>query len=264
MVTRSRFKFSQPEQTGNVLILSSEWGVPVPDMFQKEMAGRRLLAEQDRSTQSGNCAPNASRYVLLVAYSRSGSSLTSDIISRHPDVFAYFEPLHTLARIFRSQQVEFENRTKKHLYLTRMNDYNLLATQVLENQMTCNYGNLSRLALLNPLMTYYYSTKLLYDCVRRSRTPQAEKYCLMAAEERCKQKPIRLMKTVRFSIDQAGVLLKSHPCAKLIFLIKDPRGSFQSKIRMFDFYGKNPVDFNVQRFCWRFQKVCFQDLQVEG
>ncbi|KAK3733120.1 hypothetical protein RRG08_012012 [Elysia crispata] len=194
-------------------------------------------------------APGASQYVILLSYARSGSSLTGGIIAEHPDVFMYFEPLHNLAKMFGPQQDEYEKMTNRHLYLTRIATYNQLASPVIEKLLTCDYRNLSRMFSMSRSAYDFASTKELYNCVNISKTPEEETECLRLGQERCRQKPVRLIKTIRLSVDQAGIFLNSHPCAKLIFLIKDPRGSHQSKTKLFEVFGYSAA--NIQRFCWR-------------
>ncbi|KAK3727135.1 hypothetical protein RRG08_048233 [Elysia crispata] len=198
------------------------------------------------------CAPGASQYVILLSYARSGSSLTNEIIAEHPDVFMYFEPLHNLAKMFGLQQAEYEAMTNRHLSLTRMADYDLLANRVIERLLTCDYSKLSRLVSLNHHAYEFTLTEQLYKCVNRSKTPEEETECLRLGQERCRQKPVRLIKTLRLSVDQAGNFINSHSCAKLIFLIKDPRGSHQSKAKLFEHYRQSAAD--IQRFCWRLDK----------
>ncbi|XP_046580091.1 uncharacterized protein LOC124287636 [Haliotis rubra] len=48
------------------------------------------------STKS--CRPKARTKVILLTYMRSGSTFTGDILSAHPDVFYFFEPLHFLVQ----------------------------------------------------------------------------------------------------------------------------------------------------------------------
>ncbi|KAK3758864.1 hypothetical protein RRG08_065774, partial [Elysia crispata] len=67
------------------------------------------LQQRDKGNpvKTKKCAPDSPRYVILLTYGRSGSTLISDIISEHPDVFTYFEPLFDLAKSFRRKQTKY-------------------------------------------------------------------------------------------------------------------------------------------------------------
>ncbi|KAK3782788.1 hypothetical protein RRG08_007514, partial [Elysia crispata] len=127
----------------------------------------KVQIDEDKLPQVENCAPDSPRYVILLTYGRSGSSLTSDIISEHPDVFTYFEPLHNLAKSFTSKQKDYKEQNHKYLHLTDIHEYNSAAVSMIEKQMTCNYHRLSRFATLNLHAPSIKSTKELYHCVKR-------------------------------------------------------------------------------------------------
>ncbi|RUS86590.1 hypothetical protein EGW08_005671, partial [Elysia chlorotica] len=181
-------------------------------------------AETKQTTLSheDKCPPNSPRYVILLTYGRSGSSLTSDIISEHPDVFSYFEPLHNLAKSFTSKQKEYQTHNNRYLHLTDIKEYNSAALHMIEKQMTCNYHRLNRFATLNLHASLFPSTKELFYCVKSALTSKAEETCLTEAQERCQQKPIRFIKTIRLTVETASILMDSYACAKLVYLIRDP------------------------------------------
>ncbi|XP_067674624.1 uncharacterized protein [Haliotis asinina] len=67
------------------------------------------------------CRPKAHTKVILLTYMRSGSTLTGDILSAHPDVFYVFEPLHFLSKekhtvfdYLRLRQKKVEHIHKRH------------------------------------------------------------------------------------------------------------------------------------------------------
>ncbi|GFS11964.1 carbohydrate sulfotransferase 1 [Elysia marginata] len=124
---------------------------------------------------------------------------------------------------------------------------------MLEKQMTCDYHRLNRFASLNHHATAVKSTTQLFHCVKRALTSKAEETCLLEAQERCEEKPLRFIKTIRLSVESASVLLDSYPCAKLIYMIRDPRGSYHSKTKMFASHGQN-VTWDAERFCTKLGK----------
>ncbi|KAK3795528.1 hypothetical protein RRG08_036855 [Elysia crispata] len=213
----------------------------------------KVQIDEDKLPQVENCAPDSPRYVILLTYGRSGSSLTSDIISEHPDVFTYYEPLHNLAQSFSSRQKDYKEQNHKYLHLTDILEYHSAALSMIEKQMTCNYHRLSRFASLNLHAPSIKSTKELFHCVKSALTSKAEETCLMEAQERCEQKPLRFIKTIRLSVETMSAVLDLYPCSKLIYLVRDPRGSYHSKTRMFASHGQN-VTWDAERFCSRLNK----------
>ena len=65
-------------------------------------------AHAEISDSTDELPSNNKQMVLLVTYARSGSSFTSALINAHPDVFFFFEPLHTL------QQMTIKQMKRQH------------------------------------------------------------------------------------------------------------------------------------------------------
>ncbi|GFO37505.1 carbohydrate sulfotransferase 1 [Plakobranchus ocellatus] len=221
----------------------------------REEAGNptRVRERKTKLNKTKECMPGSPRLVIMLTYGRSGSSLTSDIINEHPDVFFYYEPLHNLAKSFGEQQNEYMQKHKKYLHLTEIAEYNNAAVRMLEKQLTCQYHRLSRYATLNLHAPVYQSTKPLYRCIKNALTSKNEESCLLEAQESCEKKSIRFIKTIRFSVLSATLLMEKHPCLKLIYLVRDPRGSYYSKSKMFTSHGSN-VTSDAARFCIRLDK----------
>lgn len=71
------------------------------------------------------------------------------------------------------------------------------------------------------------STMLEYDQCRHNKTQLT---CLKEFEVECR-KSNRMIKTIRMNMDVAENLLKEFPQLKLIHLVRDPRGTYQSRKR---------------------------------
>ncbi|GFN86506.1 hypothetical protein PoB_001301200 [Plakobranchus ocellatus] len=87
-------------------------------------------------TKNDECKSGSPHQVILLTYGRSGSSLTSDIISEHPDVFFYYEPLHNLAKSFRPQQREHWRKTNRYLHVPDCMEFAVLPQ--LTNLWSCD------------------------------------------------------------------------------------------------------------------------------
>ncbi|KAK3749810.1 hypothetical protein RRG08_063093 [Elysia crispata] len=186
-----------------------------------------------RSRKSSECKPDSPRSVILLTYARSGSSLTSDIISVHPDVFAYYEPFHDLAKKFSSQRKLYRKVFHRYIYVTEIPEYRAAATRLLGKLVTCNYTGLSRNVTLNLHGCRSESTTELYRCVAESKNRTAEQNCLMEAQKKCENtRRVRLVKTIRLPVKIAATLVEKDPCSQLIYLVRDPRGSYYSKTKL--------------------------------
>ncbi|RUS88009.1 hypothetical protein EGW08_004175 [Elysia chlorotica] len=190
---------------------------------------------------------------MILTYGRSGSTLTHDIINTHPDVFSFFEPLHNYAFLFSLLQEDYSKAFGKHVHLTGIEEYNILAVSILQKMFTCDYHDLSRLTSLNHHVRHFKSTREMYYCVQRAATLEQEEKCLRAMQKRCEQKRVRLVKTIRLSVKMAESLFQSNPCLKMIYLVRDPRGSYHSKSKFFQGIGVNTT-YDAERFCPRFDK----------
>ncbi|XP_059154777.1 carbohydrate sulfotransferase 3-like [Physella acuta] len=189
------------------------------------------------------------RQIILVTYGRSGSSLTTDIIAQNPDVFTYYEPLHNLAKTFTNQQDEYRKLRDKYLHLTKIPEYNAKAVDILEQLLTCDYDRLPEEATQNHHMSWY-STVDMYKCLKTNTDEAGKEKCLSEGEASCLGKKIQFIKVIRLSVQSVGDLMKKYPCMKLIYLVRDPRGSYLSKQRAFNIISSNTT-YEAERYCRR-------------
>ncbi|BFZ11178.1 hypothetical protein BsWGS_14217 [Bradybaena similaris] len=194
----------------------------------------------------------AGQQVILLTYGRSGSSLTSEIIRQQKEVYMYYEPLHNLAKLYEPFQREYKEVKQKYLHLTSIHEYNKKAMDILERLMTCKYQHLPRVASLNIHMRFYDSAPMFW-CMKRAVTPDQQVKCLMEGEAKCKAKAFHLLKVIRLSTKSVGLLMDKHPCLKMIYLVRDPRGNFVSKQRAFSFMTANTT-YEAERYCRRVNK----------
>uniref|UniRef100_A0A2C9KX91 Uncharacterized protein n=1 Tax=Biomphalaria glabrata TaxID=6526 RepID=A0A2C9KX91_BIOGL len=198
------------------------------------------------------CEPHMTRQVILLTYGRSGSSLTTDIIQHEKQVYTYFEPLHNLAKSYVGKQEKYMKTYKKYLPLTSLPDYLTQAENIVRKLMTCDYHQLPPVASKNPHMRFYDSAPM-FHCMRRSTTPQGEAKCLQQGQKTCLKKLIHFLKIIRLTTESVGHLMSNYPCLQMIYLVRDPRGTFMSKKRAF---VNISVDhkFEGKKFCQRVDK----------
>ncbi|CAL1528087.1 unnamed protein product [Lymnaea stagnalis] len=196
--------------------------------------------------------PGAPRQIILLTYGRSGSSLTTDIIQRQEGVFTYYEPLHNLAKTFEKHQMLYKKKYGHYLHLTTIPDYRSRALDILDRLMSCDYDNLPHVALANIHMRLY-DTAEMFRCLRREKTPPGHDRCLQDGKKKCLEKSIHFLKVIRLTVESVGKLMRKFPCLKLVYLVRDPRGSFLSKKRAFNMLTTNTT-YEAERYCRRVGK----------
>ena len=164
--------------------------------------------------------PNNARHVLIVTRHRSGSSFLGDLLSRLPGTFYSYEPLtfktpdriSLLKEVFKCYQNKnyFQHAKMHWAYSKNFRLWNTCKSLVKGDNL-CFMKEL------------YYST--------------------------CEMFPMRLIKTIRLSIQESEELLLDQEIGKtlkIIFLVRDPRGVFhslKSRAKWCDFW-KEACDLN--------------------
>ncbi|CAG5122315.1 unnamed protein product [Candidula unifasciata] len=173
----------------------------------------------------------------------------------------YYEPLHNFAKLFASLQEDYTEVRHKYLHLTAIPEYNRKALDILERLMTCNYQHLPRAVTLNIHMRLY-DTAQMFWCMKRANTTEKQAICLKEGEAKCKAKSLHFLKVIRLSTKSVGQLMDKHPCLKMIYLVRDPRGNFLSKQRAFNFITANTA-YEAERYCTRVNKDITHALRLK-
>ncbi|XP_056000737.1 carbohydrate sulfotransferase 1-like [Ostrea edulis] len=179
---------------------------------------------------------------LIVAYMRSGSTLTANMVRHNEGDFYMFEPLHGITQaVQKTSPVQFLNGTKR--MISRRELFTVYA-ELLYHWFTCNFAGIDITALTHPFIVQY-TPELgeYYRCInpktsRRSKTENV-KMCLTWLHKRCVKSKSRTIKTIRLPISMAGKLLDWLPSLKIIHLIRDPRGILNSQFEKLVNDGKN-------------------------
>ncbi|XP_067687163.1 carbohydrate sulfotransferase 3-like [Haliotis asinina] len=160
--------------------------------------------------------------VVILAYMRSGSSFTGNIIQMNPEVFYVFEPLYTYAHLSNQSSLDALQYSKTY-------------EMTLENILLCrlpeiNADTLNQHHMIDSLdtMNYYYCTKA---------NVQNSKKCVYLLEKACLRSRVSCLKTIRYSMKNMTHLLEKHGNMKIIHLIRDPRPTLlsQQKLQEFNF-----------------------------
>ncbi|XP_061186229.1 carbohydrate sulfotransferase 1-like [Saccostrea echinata] len=169
---------------------------------------------------------------LIVAYMRSGSTLTADLVRHIDGDFYMFEPLHGITQAVNGKSaIQFLNGTKRTI---SREELETVYAELLYNWFTCNFGHIDMTALTNRFIAEH-TPELgnYYRCINPSNTTLSKieivRTCIWMLRDRCVGSGTRTIKTIRLSVFMAGKLLEWLPKLKIIHLIRDPRGTLQSQ-----------------------------------
>ena len=142
---------------------------------------------------------------LLSSTSRSGSSFISAIIHSFPTTFYLFEPLRSLARKTENFGVDSANKMLNEIFNCNLSKFHL-------NILSLEY---------NPVFCYKD------PCYRQKNCPN-----ITQLNDYCKKFNSTLVKTIRSRLSWRESFLSSSDNAKLIHLIRDPRGFITSQMEL--------------------------------
>lgn len=164
--------------------------------------------------------------VLLISQGRSGSSFTSEIIDQDPDVFSVFEPLNSL--MFRHPgKIEAPNEPKHPETLRQSYDYE--AVLLIENFLSCRFESLQIDDITNFQLRNLPGGRMLWNCLASKYKAKDAVQCFLHARRNCLKCPVKLAKVVRFRGRAVGTILERNPDLKVIYLVRDPRGTISSQ-----------------------------------
>lgn len=152
---------------------------------------------------------NSNVHVLLMAYPRTGSSFLGELLSLGSDVFYLFEP-------------SFEFVLRRNL--TKIET----SVELLSRIFNCHHGTLEMLMPpVKPLVFYWKKA------TRNSTSREMIKAC--------KSSPIKIIKTIRYSLNTAIQMLRENPSVnvKVIHLVRDPRAMLRSLRKNSSFKDSN-------------------------
>lgn len=98
--------------------------------------------------------------------------------------------------------------------------------------LTCDFRLLNIKDLTSRFMGSFSTSSQKYvKCINENSTsPLAVKRCLYLLEKPCARSDLRIVKTIRMSMQSVDLLMQRLPDLKVIYLIRDPRGKLSSQI----------------------------------
>ncbi|XP_021366745.1 carbohydrate sulfotransferase 1-like isoform X1 [Mizuhopecten yessoensis] len=185
--------------------------------------------------------------VLLMTYMRSGSTFLGDIVQQLPSVLYSYEPLRRYM--------------EKGYYLTRdrgsCNTSNGKCRNTLENKYRFIIDNIKKFFNCD-------SQKLDLKFTRSQKSNTWFQLCAHEAEpEKCVSKVIslcssavRIIKTIRLSMDVVQELMENIPNLKVAHLLRDPRGMINSRRKTIPYfqYNKKKMSQIARAVCDRYHR----------
>ncbi|XP_060596820.1 carbohydrate sulfotransferase 1-like isoform X2 [Ruditapes philippinarum] len=194
--------------------------------YQRGSADELISGEMKQS----NFAP-----VVVVAYMRSGSTLTGNLIQQNPDTFYVFEPLHD---IIRGYQKEKEIQFPKTRFVAErpLMDIKEEVDGLYRAWFTCDMEY-----ILSEPYRYHvgffkhgHKTKLLLKCLDNTTYTLVKDNampCTNYLQKLCMDSKYRVLKTIRTPLIWFKTLMEEFPNMKIVHLVRDPRAILTSQRR---------------------------------
>ncbi|XP_071113113.1 carbohydrate sulfotransferase 1-like isoform X2 [Haliotis cracherodii] len=191
------------------------------------------------------CRPKAHTKVILLTYMRSGSTFTGDILSAHPDVFYFFEPLHFLSQ---EKHTVFD-----YLGLRQKAGHNhksYIMRSTMSALLNCEFEKIDIDTLSQFHLQHSRSTKPYNDCLTANPGVLGVLRCLHYLYKACCSAQVLLSKTISLGAKMTGELMDSDPRLRVIHLVRDPRATIWAEGR-FHVYKQKDFKTFVVTFCER-------------
>ncbi|CAG7640761.1 unnamed protein product [Allacma fusca] len=154
------------------------------------------------------------KYVFILTTWRSGSSFFGEALSSHPAIFYHFEPLMYL----NMEEVSSSGKTFEDSFET------------LENLSHCEYSKAKK-----------YMNYIQHSWNVLTRNFKIQSQCMELKEKcfdfvflntSCKIFPVQVFKLTRIRGQAAEELLKRFSNSKIIYLVRDPRAIYSSRMKV--------------------------------
>ncbi|WAR15518.1 CHST3-like protein [Mya arenaria] len=177
---------------------------------------------------------------------RSGSSLTGDILQQSRGAFYVYEPIHS---------IRWEDRTENWTYPDAPTKY--VNDIKLKNTLESTLWEKVRSPLVTPKTVHSERVDVLYRLICDlknvpDRVLQSgflgTRACILNLQNACQASPLRVLKTIRFDMEQARNLSVLIPDLKIIHLVRDPRATLKSQAAVGECKGFEQQQC-AERFC---------------
>ncbi|XP_019927234.3 carbohydrate sulfotransferase 1-like isoform X2 [Magallana gigas] len=206
----------------------------------------RIEGQQDRAPAEKNRVKN----ILVVAYQRSGSTFTSEIL-QHGDEKSFFS-MEPLWQTYRTCNIRSEgicclnNKCRSPLHKYEEIEY---ALSVLQKIYTCNFNALSYKILKS--FVAFPSTGQGYlrsaGCFQHKREKNVS-HCVQHLTDLCRSSSVVIIKVLRIDMELARVLKTYLNNLSIIHLVRDPRAIMNSRAKG-HFLSNDPLSSQSMALC---------------
>ncbi|XP_052798272.1 carbohydrate sulfotransferase 1-like isoform X2 [Mya arenaria] len=263
VVTAMVFYFTHGEITVSMLIrYVNTWQVKETHINEVKLQRGGITWQQNgtsasRMGGSPKTTPGKPKLLLIVAYLRSGSTFTSSLFSQQPDSFYVFEPLHmVLSTVKKHMALRYVNGTVRRFPKGITDNPQSLFRECLDPWFHCAFRKVDTASILDKFHLYYSkSMKPFLLCVKQIKflnplTRYSINHCIGQTERKCNSAHLRVIKTIRLSMEMAHSLMKENENMKIVHLVRDPRAMFLSQSNYKLIKGNNKTS-QFERLCSR-------------
>ncbi|WAR08040.1 CHST3-like protein, partial [Mya arenaria] len=178
--------------------------------------------------------------IVVNAYFRTGSTFTASLFETYPGVFYIFEPLHDIEKCFRAAEAAKTDVTLQYVDSLRkvtISKRSFVYLEEVYSWLSCRLQDLSKTSL-NEQFLSRYNTKMkpFQTCMKTAKISltglnygSAITACLKKPIQDCQSASFVVLKFIRMRIGESASLLPYFPNMKIVHLIRDPRGMFNSR-----------------------------------
>ncbi|KAK3106687.1 hypothetical protein FSP39_025222 [Pinctada imbricata] len=197
--------------------------------------------------------------IIVSSYLRSGSSFTADMMHQSNDVFYMYEPFKPFSPgYFKSGK--FCSNVNNHCRdpIGWRSDPRVVQ-RVFDQILSCDFNLVPppviRMARLK------YSTSKDYEKLNSCADKHELKFCVTSMETTCRRK-IKLIKTIRLSMEFLSRMLPVYSHLKIILLLRDPRGVMTSR-RKGSFFNETEIRQIANNTCMRMYNDIIWAMQLQ-
>ncbi|KAK7474614.1 hypothetical protein BaRGS_00034143 [Batillaria attramentaria] len=135
-------------------------------------------------------------------------------------------------------------------------EYHKESASIMEVFLSCSFETMNSKDIDNFQLRNSEGSRLLWRCVQRKGNFTAVDVvdCFINARRTCASRPVKLVKTIRFRGSAAAEMMLRHEDLRIIYLVRDPRGTILSQQRVFqEFKFTQIVNFTTY-FCQTFRE----------
>lgn len=126
----------------------------------------------------------------------------------------------------------------------------------METFLTCSFESMNVSDIDNFQLRNSLDSRMLWTCAQSSSnfTPINVIDCFIKTRDYCLSRRVKMVKTIRLRGTAVAQLLRKHPDIKVLYLIRDPRGTIESQKRVFgNFDWENVTEFS-RNYCANFRE----------